>query len=143
MSTPPALPQDVEDRLADFERMLMEADRIMMQIVQTSLSLIGFGFTINTFFNDVADRVGGHGDGKAARILGVALLVTGLTLLFLGTWSQSRYRSVLLRRYLGDTPRLTAQAGLPGLFTPSFIAAVMLMAVGLFTLGSALLRWLF
>lgn len=135
-------PDDMRNRLLDYERMLMEADRMMMQTVQTSLSLIGFGFTITTFFNDVAVRMGSRDGSENARILGVALLVIGLTLLILGTWSQSRYRAALRSRYLEGGPAPAAWQGLRSRFTPSYIAAVMLMAAGLFTLATVILRWL-
>jgi putative membrane protein len=137
---PPA--HDIEELRFNFERSLMEADRMIMQTVQTSVSLIGFGFTINTFFNDVAGQVGASSGGAGARILGMTLLAIGLFLLTFGTWAQAKYRRELRRRYPPPASAAAAWGGLTARFTPSFVCAVLLMIAGLFTLGSALLRWL-
>src|SRR5690242_9894596 len=64
----------------DFERTLMDADRTMLQCLQTSLSLIGLGITINTFFNNVARARGAGGEGMA-RDVGLGLLAVGIFLL--------------------------------------------------------------
>lgn len=132
---------DVAERRREFERTMMEADRMMMQTVQTALSLIGFGFTINTFFNDVAEGRS-VGAGRAARLLGIALLVIGLLLLSLGTWTQSRLRRELMRQQIARGANAADWRGLQSRFTPSYISAVLLMMVGLITLGSVLVRWL-
>ena len=133
---------DIEERRLDFERTMMEADRMMMQVVQTALSLIGFGFTITTFFNEVADPTLSPNGGVVARALGVALLVIGLLLLTSGTWAQAKFRRSLLLRYAGPDIHELGRSGLGTRFTPSFVSAVLLMIVGLLTLGSVLVRWL-
>jgi putative membrane protein len=133
--------QDVEERRHDFERTLMEADRMMMQTVQTALSLIGFGFTINTFFNEV-DPSRTATAGEAARALGVALLMIGLLLLVTGTWTQARFRRELKQRYGGAELKEAGQ-GLRSRFTPSFVSAVLLMLVGVVALAWVLLTPLF
>jgi putative membrane protein len=138
----PPPPDDAEERRLDFERNLMEADRMMMQTVQTAMSLIGFGFTITTFFSDFAVRVGAPNGGRGATILGVSLLAIGLLLITGGTWTQARYRRELRRRYADVGSGGAAWAGLQARFTPSFITAVLLMGAGLFSLVSALIRWL-
>ena len=132
--------EDIEERRLNFERTMMEADRMMMQIVQTALSMIGFGFTITTFFNEVADKIVTPNGGQTARALGIALLVIGLLLLTAGTWTQARFRRELIRRY--GVPQPGAARGLLTRFTPSFLSAVLLMFVGLLTLVSVLVRWL-
>jgi putative membrane protein len=137
---PPLSDDDLEERRHEFERTLMDADRMMMQTVQTALSLIGFGFTINTFFAEVTDPARAPNAGQAARALGVALLMIGLLLLITGTWTQARFRRELKRRYAG--PELRSRGGLYSRFTPSFVSAVLLMFVGLVVLGWVLLRWL-
>ena len=40
----------------EYDRLLIDADRITMQIVQTALSLIGFGFTLHAFFTIVVKQ---------------------------------------------------------------------------------------
>jgi putative membrane protein len=139
MSVPPS-PIDVEERLLDYERALMEADRMSLYTVQTALSLIGIGFTITTFFSTVAARVGAPGGGQAAIIVGVAMMLIGLQLLTMGTWTQARYRRELRRRYADVSPTGAAWAGLQARFTPSFISAVLLMLVGLLALASVVAR---
>ena len=115
---------------------------MMMQIVQTSLSLIGFGFTITTFFSEVAGRLGGSSGGRGAPILGASLLIIGLLLLTLGTWNQSRYRRELRRRYEALGPGAATWSSHVR-FTPSYTSAVLLMLVGLLSLGLVVVRWLF
>lgn len=136
-------PAEIAERQGALERRLIDADRTLMQSVQTSLSMIGFGFTITTFFNDVAARIGGVGGGQTARIVGAALLFIGLLLLVMATWTQSRYRRELQRRFAADAGGAAVWTGLESRFTPPYIAALLLMLVGVLSLGSALLRWFF
>jgi uncharacterized membrane protein YidH (DUF202 family) len=117
------------------ERALIDADRLMMQMVQTSVSLIGFGFTINAFFSNAA-----MGADRTARRTGLALLCTGLVFLALGIWNQGRLRHAIRVRHKAqggsDHPR-----GYRGYSAaPSFLVAVMLLIVGLGALASILVR---
>jgi putative membrane protein len=135
----PAHEASVEER-RELERALLDAERIMMQTVQTSLSLIGFGFTIAEFFNGVG--VGPADARSNARLVGEALLVLGLLLLALGIWSHTRYRGRLVRRIrrLGGA-RLAY--GMRYRDTPSFIVAILLLVVGVLTLAMVLYRRVF
>jgi putative membrane protein len=137
----PPSPEE-EARRRDFESMMMDADRIMMQTVQTSMSLIGFGFSITTFFTDVSRPIPGQGNGQTARIVGAALLVIGLVLLTGGIWNQRRYRRELQVRYDAVSPGTPAWAAIYGRFTPSYLSAMLLMLVGLLSLASVIVRWL-
>jgi uncharacterized membrane protein YidH (DUF202 family) len=128
------------EAIFEFERMLMDADRSMMQTLQASLSLIGFGITMNTFFNNVAQR-GQFAEGeRMARGVGLALLAVGLFLLAGGVWSQARYRQDLLRRYQAVVTRTTRGARLGGRLTPSFVTAAMLLVIGIGALVSIIIR---
>jgi putative membrane protein len=93
----PAPSEAMESERLEVERALMDADRVMLQIVQTSLSLIGIGVTIYTLFSNWAVRGVALADRMASR-LGIALLVIGLLLLVGGIASQARYRFTLMRR---------------------------------------------
>ena len=136
-------PPDDEERRIDCERMLMEADRMTMQMVQTSLSLIGFGFSINTFFDTVSNRAIAPNGGQGARILGAALLVVGLQLLIAGTWTQAKYRRELRRRYAAMSPALAVWVLQEARFTPSYVSALLLMIVGVVALAWVLIHSVF
>jgi len=125
---------------SDHNKALIDADRLLMQIIQTSISLIGFGFTINAFFNDVAVKGLAVDADRAARGLGLALLCLGLIFLCMGTWNQAGYRHGLWQRY-------HSQGGVRGRqhlhrysAAPSFLLALMLLVVGLGALASIVLR---
>jgi uncharacterized membrane protein YidH (DUF202 family) len=123
----PEPPPTIRDR----QSALIDADRLTMQVVQTALSLIGFGFTINAFFNDVS------GAALAARRLGLGMLTLGLLFLLIGVWNQVRYRRALARRFqhlprTGDAMPFSASA--------SITAAVLLLFLGLFGFVSIMLR---
>src|SRR3954470_3253801 len=80
----------LEKRRFDIALMLLDADRATMQLVSTSLSLIGFGFSIIAFFNDITGGGANRADISARR-LGIALLSLGLLLLTLGLLNQISY----------------------------------------------------
>ena len=128
------------DSRREIDRMLMEAERIMMQTVQTSPSLIGFGFTITEFFTGATIQ-GVTVAGRAnARQLGESLLMLGLLLLALGLWNQARYRRRLSRELL----RMSDGAGaLRYRDTPSFVVAVLLLCIGFYAFASVLFRRFF
>ena len=104
----------------------------MMQMVQTSISLIAFGFTIFAFFNGIADA------SRTARQLGLALLCLGLVFLALSIFNQRRLRLRIKDRYRDmfdakgqQLPRYSAG--------PSFALAISLLFVGVWALLSTLL----
>jgi uncharacterized membrane protein YidH (DUF202 family) len=114
----------------------------MMQTLQTSLSLIGFGFTINEFFNSGAVKGMTPGAHESARLMGETLLILGVVLLSFGIWSQFRIRRGLLR----DVQRKTIPGASPGMRfrdAPSFMVSAVLLFVGLCALASAVLGRVF
>jgi len=123
------------NRQFELERMLMDADRMMMQMVNLALSLIGFGFSINAFFNDAA-RAAARADHQA-RMFGIFLVFLGLLFLSMGIWTQARYRRELMERY--GTPS-GFRALLHGRVTPTFVTAFLLLAAGLGALGTMIFR---
>ena len=61
----------------------MSADRTLMSVIRTSLSLISFGFTIYQFFNKLRDS--GVLKGVApTRNFGTSLVLLGIGMLILG-----------------------------------------------------------
>jgi putative membrane protein len=119
-----------------FERTLIAADRTLMAIVRTSLSLIGFGFTINQVFRQLAVRHVLASGQTTGRRLGLALLALGIVFLLLGIISHARFFKDLMRR----RRRLLDQHLLHGITpynpTPTFVAAALLLALGIVTLAA-------
>jgi putative membrane protein len=122
------------------ERSMMGADRTLMAIVRTALSLIGFGFTINQVFRQLAAKGLLIGAERTGRRLGAALLALGVLLLVMGLIGHVRfYRNLKQRRR-----RLLELGLLHGVdhyrATPTLITAALLLALGLVTLLSLMFR---
>ena len=91
----PASP-DVEAIAAARDTALRDVERTMIQIVQTSISMIGFGFTIHAFLLNADARAAlGVDLDQVARRIGLAMLTLGLLNLAWGLWSQSRFLAVV------------------------------------------------
>jgi uncharacterized membrane protein YidH (DUF202 family) len=121
------------DRLRD---MRMAADRILLAVMQTSLSLIGFGFTIYQIFSAAAQKAGIARETPVGMRLGLSLLVLGLILLSAGIWSRLQSERELRAR----RRRLVAQGaqdlgGRPGL-SPILVVACLMLAVAVSTLAT-------
>jgi putative membrane protein len=131
----------VGDRLAAmrtalaFQRTRLAADRTLMGVQRTALSLIGFGFTIFSFFSSMADK----------RLLSEAIpsaapVRFGLTLVALGIASHVSYMLQLRRqrteegmaKVLPPEPRLPVSLAL--------VAAFTLLLFGLFVVLSLIAR---
>jgi uncharacterized membrane protein YidH (DUF202 family) len=114
-----------EERGDRSEQLLNEADRMTLQILQASLSLIGFGFSLHAFFVNVADRAAFARPDLIGRRLGIAFLLIGLVLLTSGVAQQWRYRRRLAHRW-----------------TPGYVAACLLLGAGLMAFASIIWRGL-
>jgi putative membrane protein len=119
---------------AERERAVIDADRLMMQMVQTSVSLIGFGFTINAFFSGAQDA------DQTARRTGLALLCAGLAFLALGIWNQARLRLSIIARHRAQGGKDDSRRYRGYNAAPSFLLAAVLLIVGLGALASILIR---
>ena len=122
-----------------YERHLLDADWMTLQIVQTALALIGFGFTLHAFFMEAGDDGALGRPDVYARRVGLSLLVIGIILLASGILHQGGYRTRLLRRWapvIGDAGATRLQSR----FTPSYVAAILLLAAGLLALASIVWR---
>ena len=121
-------PKTTEQEVAR-ERELRDVERTMISIVQTSISMIGFGFTIHAFLAnaDVAPSGGvlGLDLDHVARRIGLALLSLGLLNLTWGMLNQVSQLGVIRRRYAHLD--LSRKAYSP---TPTFVVAGLLFAVG-------------
>lgn len=66
-----------------FQRTRLSADRTLMSIIRTSLSLIGFGFTIHKFFEHLEEQ-GVLRPAKDSRAFGATLVWLGIGMITLG-----------------------------------------------------------
>jgi putative membrane protein len=108
------------------DRELRDIERTMLSIIQASISMIGFGFTIHAFLNGVDARAAADVDlDQVARRVGLALLSLGLLNLGWGMWNQYAYLRAVRGRH--------ASAAMPGGYTPvtTFVIAFLLLAIGL------------
>jgi putative membrane protein len=119
-------------------RTRLSVERTMMSWVRTAVSLIGFGFAIEQFFQRLQQTPGTQPVylPDAPKYLGVALISCGVLALVISIW-QYRWTS----RYLSSGP-FASVAGLKegGIQSPIIAVAVLLTCIGLFALGAVLLH---
>ncbi len=113
----------------------MSADRTLLAVIRTSLSLIGFGFTIFQVFQrlyeaQILKRA------QAPRNFGMALVFLGVAMLVLGIAYHVKFMFDLrrLREEMKADQLIHAKSGFPVSLT--LIVAVLLLAVGLFAIAS-------
>jgi inner membrane protein YidH len=113
----------------------MSADRTLMSVIRTSLSLIGFGFTIFQVFQklfeaQIVKRA------QAPRNFGQALVLLGVAALIMGIVYHLRFMAELRRQ----RKQMTADGLIHGEsrfpVSQTLIVAVLLLAVGLFAIAS-------
>ena len=112
-----------------FQRTRMSADRTLMAVIRTSLSLIGFGFTIFQVFQKLHDSQILK-SSLAPRRFGEALVWLGITMLFLGIGYHIAFMLGLRRqlRQLKATELVHAKESFPVSLT--LITAVILLTIG-------------
>lgn len=135
------MPQDEADtsraELAIGQR---DVERMMYQIIQSSISLIGFGFTIHAFLNNAEASASFSIDlDQAARRIGLAMITLGLLNLAVGATNQSRYLRTLQRRYPVAPEPTRPKAYSP---RPTFIIAWLLLGIGVAAFASILVQTL-
>jgi putative membrane protein len=121
-----------------FDRTRMSSDSSLMSTLRTSLSLIGFGFTIYKVLGQTAGVL--PRASETARNLGLAMLALGVALLAAGIFSHAKYDGDLAERR-----RRLYEAGLmhtaPSYrLTPTYLAAVLLLMIGLGAIASIAFR---
>ena len=112
-----------------------------MAWIRTSVALIGFGFTIVQFFQRLQGRETSNGREMRAhmpRELGLSLIAAGIGALVISAW---QYRSEL--RYLWN-PAFASIAGFDDKphRTPAFIAAMVLILIGVAAFVSVFFRFM-
>lgn len=70
---------------AAFVRTAMSSEQSLMSWIRTSVSMYTFGFSITQFFFYIADQQGATQLAVGPRILGLALVSTGILAILLGT----------------------------------------------------------
>ncbi len=131
------LPFNVQTHFA-WLRTSLSAERTLMAWNRTSLSLIGFGFTIYQFFDKFQEATVGPNapHPEAPRLLGLALISMGTagTLIAL-------YQYWQIKRYLkGDEFKPNGhREGMPG-WSLTLLVATFSAVIGVVTLGWILIR---
>ena len=119
-------------------RTRLGVERTMMSWVRTSVSLIGFGFTIVQFFERLGamDHVAAAARPQAPRYLGLALIASGIGALVVSIW---QYRWI--NHYLWS-PDFKPIAGIKRapIQTPLLGTAVILLFIGLFAFYAVFTR---
>ena len=119
-------------------RTRLSIERTLMSWVRTSVSLIGFGFTIVQFFEHL-HAIAGTAPAlrpEAPRYLGLALIASGVVALLISVW---QYRLVV--HYLwGDEYKPVAGLGDLVRMTPLYAVAIALIFIGVFAFGAVFIR---
>jgi len=120
-----------------FQRTRMSADRTLMSVIRTSLSLIGFGFTIFQIFQKLYES-GVLKNSMAARHFGVALVLLGITMLFVGIGYHLAFMYGLRkeRTQLKADELVHAESQFPPSLT--LMIALLLLLIGFFAIASML-----
>ena len=120
----------------------MSADRTLMAVIRTSLSLIGFGFTIYQFFRYLRESVGAVQllQTEAPRKFGMALVMLGVVMLSLGIWKHVAFMLELRaqRKTFVDQGLISGDDKFPVSIT--LITATLLLATGLIAIAGMAMR---
>lgn len=124
------------------ESSLMSADRTQMSVLTTSLSLIGFGFTIHKVFQEIGKAAGQtHAFGPPGRNFGLLLVTLGIGLLTAGLINRYLYTRGLIRRWQGlYGERLLLRAPPTHKISPNMVVSVLLLLGGLLVVLGIVLR---
>lgn len=122
-------------------RTRLALERTIMAWMRTSVSLIGFGFTIVQFFQRLnsMEGVAPALHPEAPRILGLALIGCGVLGLLVSAW---QYRRIVLYMW-GD--EFKPIAGIDGMSpiasqSPVMVVILVMLAIGLFAFFAVLFR---
>lgn len=125
-----------------FQRTRMSADRTLMSVIRTSLSLIGFGFTIYQFFRYLRESAGVTQIVRdfAPRNFGLALVLLGVGMLFLGIWKHVVFMLELRaeRKTFSDQGLLPGDDRFP--ISVTLITATLLLMIGLIAIVGMVMR---
>ena len=111
-----------------------------MSVIRTSLSLIGFGFTIFQVFKNLKDSNVFTSGEHAARNFGTTLVALGIVMLAIGIIYHAQFMLALRKTRAEMTAQglIHGQSPYPGSFT--LITALILLAVGIVAIVSMVFR---
>jgi uncharacterized membrane protein YidH (DUF202 family) len=112
------------------QRTNMAAERSLMAWIRTSLSMIGFGFTIYKFFQYLPEEIaaGNIQRPQAPRNLGLTLIALGTVALAAASWQHWNF----LKTIQASQPR--------HVWSISFVIAIIVILIGMITFYGVLLR---
>ena len=139
--TPDELSLELSSRRTglSFQRTRLSADRTLMSVERTALSLIGFGFTIAQFFNQLRQSGTLPHETRSPRDFGVALIALGIASLAVGIVTHVRFMlGVRAEReqLIGDR-LIHGDSAYP--VSASLIVAVLLLGIGILAIASVAL----
>ena len=104
--------------------------RTLRSWARTSVSMIGFGFTIYNFYRGFLEDLTGSGRADAARNLGLALVAAGTLAMLVAIWNYWSINQALVA--------MEEVLQIPGSFKQrwmyAYVLAAILMLIGLITL---------
>ena len=118
-----------------FQRTRLSADRTLMSVIRTSLSLIGFGFTIFQVFEKLYQSQVLK-NAKAPRRFGEALVILGIFMLVLGIGYHISFMLGLrrLRTAMKMEELIHGESQFPASLT--LIVAILLLLIGILAIWS-------
>ena len=119
-----------------FQRTRLAAERTMMAILRTALSMIGFGFTIYSFFTNFIKRDDALGiiAAQAPARFGLMLTGLGVLLLILGIVNQYRFMHVLRSQRDDFKARGFLQGGDGYPVSLTLVVSLLLVLVGMWAM---------
>jgi len=104
--------------------------RTLLSWARTSVSMIGFGFTIYNFYSGIFEDVGRPRLDEAARNLGLALVVAGTVALVIAIWN-----FWIINQYLdASSVALDVPRALKRRWIYSYVLTAVLMVIGVITI---------
>lgn len=121
-------------------RTLMGLQRTQLAAVRTSVSLIGFGFTVAQFFQKMQSSLPAGLDQvnpAMPRNVGLVLIAAGILSLAASTW---HFRKTIA--YLNGAPfDVIAATGDKPMNRPSYLVSGVVIGIGVLAFGSVFLRF--
>jgi uncharacterized membrane protein YidH (DUF202 family) len=112
------------------KRTVMASERSLMAWIRTTISMVGFGFTIYKFFQYLPEEIakGNIPRPQTPRNLGLSLIALGTLALAAAAWQH--------RRFLNEIGATQGRH----LWSISFIVAILVVLIGVLTFYGVLLR---
>ncbi|UWX04811.1 DUF202 domain-containing protein [Pseudoxanthomonas sp. NC8] len=112
-----------------FQRTRLAADRTLMAVIRTSLSLISFGFTIHKVFEGLKES-GAIAHAASARNFGVSLVLLGVVMLLIGIGYHAWFMRALRkqRRDMAEDRLIHGEGPFPPSMT--LVTAILLLVPG-------------